>query len=110
MIKDICGWRKSSITSKHFKSYKVYVIYCYNNNESFIKIGKTFKEVKQRFSSKNKLPYYFFVLQELEFSSALACCECEDFLHKKYKQFKYKPCIKFQGHTECFSSELLNVL
>src|SRR5690606_12217543 len=36
------NWHNISITSKTFDSFKVYIIKCYNENESFYKIGRTF--------------------------------------------------------------------
>ena len=86
--------------------YLVYIIYCFNENEKFIKIGKTSKTVSSRFSGK--LPYNHFVIDFYSFYSPLDCSKFEKKLHNKYKKFKYNPINKFKGYTECFSLNLLD--
>lgn len=49
------GWSKSKWVnaaklSKNFESFKCYVIRCYGNDEEFIKIGRTFRTVSDRFT------------------------------------------------------------
>jgi hypothetical protein len=43
-------WCKLASKSKYFDSYKVYIIRCFNEDEEFIKIGKTYRTVSLRFS------------------------------------------------------------
>ena len=47
-------WTNAAINSKSFESFKVYIIRCYNDNEEFIKIGRTFSKLKKRFCSGRK--------------------------------------------------------
>lgn len=87
--------------SKDFDSFKVYVINCYNDNESFIKIGRTYKSVNKRFNGK-LLPYNYTVINEVQFSNPYDCCVFEQQLKNKLKFKKYSPLLKFGGDTECF--------
>lgn len=89
--------------------HTVYIIACFNNNEYFIKIGRTFNTVSKRFSG-NKMPYNFVLLKSYSFNSLLSCSVFEKQLHNKYKKLSYKPNIKFKGYTECFTDNLLDVL
>lgn len=88
--------------------HTVYVIYCFNDSESFIKIGKTSRSVSSRFNSKLKLPYNYFIIDSFTFITSSECSIKEKKLHNKYKKFKYNPINKFQGYTECFSLNLLD--
>lgn len=40
--------------------------------------------------------------QIIENEDASFIYDCEKFLHKQFKSFKYKPLINFDGSTECF--------
>ncbi len=109
-----CGWRysdwiTSASTSKHFDSFKIYIIKCYDeNSEEFIKIGKTYRKVKDRFVSN--FPYKYEVVKEIIFEDGLECCKYEVELHNKFTDYSYSPSKKFKGSTECFSTEILNKL
>lgn len=85
----------------------VYIIACFDNNEFFIKIGRTYNSISQRFSGK-KMPYNYVILKSYSFTSLISCSNFEKQLHKKYKKYSYKPLINFKGYTECFDKNLLN--
>ena len=59
---------------------KLYVINCYNDNESFIKIGITTYELKDRFVGIN-MPYEYEVISE-EFGTHEEIYKKEKYLHK----------------------------
>ena len=85
------------------KIAKLYIIKCWNENEEFYKIGITAKkEIKGRFSGKD-MPYKYEVLKLIESKDCIYIWNLEKELHRKNKEFKYKPLIKFGGWTECFS-------
>jgi hypothetical protein len=44
-------WKEAADQSKNFDSFKVYIIKCWNENEEFYKIGKTFLTINQRFKT-----------------------------------------------------------
>lgn len=102
------NWEKKALKSKQFDSYKVYIIECWNETERFIKIGRTYRTVKNRFLSKKVMPYNYNILKEFVFDNARKCCEYEVELKRKYKNYKYFPNIGFDGVNECFKMEIIN--
>jgi len=103
----LTNWITSSKDSKNFDSFKVYIIKCWNENEEFYKIGRTFKIVKNRFPS-TELPYNYQILKTFDFKelnqeSSNLCYDLENELKTQHKQFKYLPKIPFKGMNECFT-------
>lgn len=83
----------------------VYIVKCYNENESFIKIGLTSLSVFDRFNYN--IPYEYKILNTLK-GTPTYIFNKEKELHKKYKEFKYKPLITFSGSSECFNIKILS--
>lgn len=96
----LVNWIKASETSKVFDSFKVYIIKCYNETETFYKIGRTFRKTIDRF--KSGLPYNYEILKEIVFDDAKECFNKETELKRINKEFKYKPKLNFHGRHECF--------
>ena len=94
-------WEKSGLKSKNFDSFKVYIIKCWNENEEFYKIGKTFRNLKNRFYTKTLLPYNYSVVKIFE-GGAEEMSKLEKELSKENKEYSYLPQIKFHGMKECF--------
>lgn len=97
-------WITAGEKSKYFDSYKMYIIRCWNNNEEFYKVGRTFLEVPRRFKDKKQMPYEYEVVQlrESEDGHKIYCLEKE--FKKHNKKYKYKPKQYFKGgYTECFT-------
>lgn len=102
------GWSRT-----HFKDFCIknnnglgilYVLECFNDSESFIKIGITSNSIKQRYDSKAKMPYEYTVLHEI-IGDPEFIYDLETLLHKKSKHYKYNPSIPFGGSlTECFEA------
>lgn len=103
-------WLACAKASKNFDSYKVYIVKCFNENEEFIKIGKTFLNIKNRFPSKYSLPYDYEVIKKITFTEGELAFDKEIEMHRHLKEFKYKPLKDFGGKTECFSLECLSSL
>ncbi len=82
----------------------LYVIKARNDTERFIKVGITQKSVKDRFEINNRLPYSYEVVGTIT-GMLYDLFLIEQSTKKQLKQFKYKPLIKFNGHTECFIEE-----
>lgn len=104
------NWEKTAKNSKSFDSYKVYVIYCFNkdNNESFIKVGRTFNKIENRLrKNTKKFPYDFKIIKEIIFKNAIDCCEYERELLNKFAINSYEPLKHFNGKYECFDSNIL---
>lgn len=96
-------WDETSIKSKNFDSFKVYIIRCWNENEEFYKIGRTFKSVKNRFRSKILMPYNYEIVNEYIFETAKEAHNKETELKRLHKELKYIPNIFFSGMHECFT-------
>lgn len=96
------NWEKMAIKSKNFDSYKAYKIRCWNDQEGFYKVGRTFLTLEERFS-QNDLPYNYEILSVEVFDNALKCCRREEQLKREHKSFKYVPKLKFNGMYECFT-------
>lgn len=96
-------WEEKGKNSKHFESFKVYIIKCYSidNNEVFYKIGKTFQPIDRRFQSKKEMPYNREVVKIFTGDSR-EMSELETKLKKDNKHNKCLPKIKFNGMYECF--------
>jgi hypothetical protein len=97
------SWERVGLKSKKFDTFKVYIIKCYNDDEVFYKIGKTFYHVKNRFNSKYHLPYSYDIIKIYE-GDARKICELEHILQKLNNSNIYKPKLSFGGQYECFSS------
>ena len=102
------NWIKASKSSKSFDSYKIYVIKCTNLDESFVKIGRTFQETKQRFNSKIRMPYDIEVIKEITYEDAKECFSTERELLTTFKKYSYTPKLSFHGMYECFKIECLS--
>lgn len=96
-------WDKAGKISPHFDSFKLYVIRCWNDDEEFYKVGKTFNKIEQRFREAESMPYKYEVIKELE-SNSFNISRLEHKFHKQLKEHKYSPTIKFEGCTECFTN------
>ena len=96
-------WKMSAEHSNNFTGYKVYFLECWDENEMFYKIGRTYRNLDKRFSNKLLMPYYYKVLHTVEHEDPKYICELEIKLKQQHKMFKYKPYKKFNGSYECFS-------
>src|SRR5690606_7958536 len=65
----ITNWENKAKTSQNFDSFKVYIIRCWNEDEIFYKIGRTYRETKKRFGTKKDMPYNYEVLKEFIFDN-----------------------------------------
>lgn len=100
-----CGYTRSRyIAQAGDREAYVYIIRCWNENEEFYKIGKTFLDIDKRFTKGNIC--YNFEKVKFHIGEAGYIYDLENELHRKYKEFKYKPENWFAGHTECFNINL----
>jgi len=79
----------------------IYVIKCFNADETFIKIGITMRSVKKRFCNKVLMPYNFEILLE-KTSTAKDVFNSEITIKKIMKGKNYSPKLKFSGSNEAF--------
>lgn len=98
--------RNLSPEISRIKGRQIYVIYCYSNDEEFIKVGITNESISRRFSGK--LPYEYQVLMQFSTDDNLDIeSYCNDQLYNKHG---YVPKIQFQGYLECFKISVIEEL
>ena len=99
---NITNWELAAKRSKNFDSFKVYIIRCWNDEEEFYKVGRTFLKTNRRFNSNTSMPYNYEIINEFIFETAKGAFDKENELKKLNKKFKHLPKIKFDGMYECF--------
>jgi hypothetical protein len=82
----------------------LYLIKCSDENEDFYKIGKTFREINERFIFSN-MPYNFELISKHE-GGAEYIWDLEEDSHIKYKDYSYNPNKWFAGFSECYKLDL----
>jgi len=92
-------WIDKAKKSKTFDSFKCYIIKCWNDDEVFYKVGKTFRKLEDRFYKFQ----YSWEIVKVEIGGGKDISKLENKLKKLNKTFKYKPKINFGGSYECFS-------
>jgi len=103
------NWYEKALISKHFDSFKVYIIECWDENERFFKIGKTFRTLKGRFNNhKERMPYNYRIIKIIEnknltLDCAKEICILERKLKNKNKSNEYIPLQNIRGKFECFN-------
>ena len=97
----LTNWKNKAENSKYFESYKCYIIRCWNEDEEFYKIGRTFSNIVWRFRNKNTMPYNYEILK-IYIDTAEVIFNIENQLKKENKENKYIPKINFNGMQECF--------
>lgn len=102
-------WEQAGKNSKEFEGFSLYVLKCFNDNEVFYKIGKTFVNIKRRYECKNVLPYAYIIMDQI-YGDARTISELESWLHQQFKLSQYTPSIPFTGSTECFTIANYNIL
>lgn len=102
-------WVENGLHSKHFDGFKIYIIKCWNNDECFIKIGRTYTKMYNRFRNGNTiiLPYHYKVLDIIE-GDGYYIYDLENYIHSELFKFKYIPAKNFNGCTECFNCTILD--
>lgn len=100
------GWDRTSWRNQDKNNVNsnptVYIIRCFNEEESFIKIGRTLRSIKDRFLRPSVMPYKYELIAQF-FGSSDEMFNLEIKLHRMNKDFRYIPKIKFPGSRECFT-------
>lgn len=105
-------WIENSKKSPRFDSYKLYVILCSDENEQFLKIGRTFVSLKKRFDSYAKLPYKRETLFIYENKNPKMIYDLEDKVKNSFKDYLIEPKKHFNGTSECYqyNNEIIEYL
>ena len=103
--KEVNGWTKTNFINLCKKNNEgcgiFYVLRCYNETESFYKIGITSKSIQDRYRRNGAMPYSYEIVQELSVEAECAY-DLEKLFKKQLKTSQYVPNIFFDGFTECF--------
>ena len=103
---DVIGFNRSKFKKlakiKNNCAASLYVIECSNRDEMFYKVGITTDTLRKRFDSHH-MPYKYKEVIVIK-GDAEFIWDLEKKIHSILKISKYKPKIKFNGETECFSS------
>ena len=105
----ISDWIKAGESSKTFIGYRVYILDCFNDNERFIKIGRTFNPINIRYMCDSRMPYEYNIITEIE-GGAHHMFKLESKLKRLCKAFRYSVRIPFGGQYECFTPDCLELL
>jgi hypothetical protein len=81
----------------------LYFLKIYNEDETFYKIGITYRRLCQRFCPSNLKGYNYILLALYESDNAQAVWGWEDSILQSFTHLRYKPKRSFGGKTECFS-------
>lgn len=102
------GWSRSQYikaANNYLKAIpKVYIIVCFAKEERFLKIGITYKSIKERF--RYNFPYQYKIIAITKGTAEFVYDE-EIRLKCLYRKFRYRPQNKFHGDSECFSMDIL---
>jgi len=99
-------WEKAGLNSNKFEGFRLYIIECWNDNERFFKVGKTFNNLSRRFKTKVKMPYRWKLIK-IEEGDARTVSELEISFKHLNKDNQYIPKIKFKGMSECYSNVVI---
>lgn len=97
------NWIAAAEKSKESDSCKVYIIKCYDKDETFYKIGGTYLSLNRRFrnGSSKALPYQFEPVLKIVKEDGRQTCNLEKELQASLAGNKYIPKKKFHGMYEC---------
>lgn len=104
---EVIGFKKSEFINLATKNNgglaMFYIIRCFNDSESFYKIGITTKTLKQRFTT-GKMPYDYELIDSVKDTAEKVWRMEKDWLERN-KENQYSPLIDFKGSIkECFIS------
>ena len=77
-----------------------YIIECFNDEERFIKLGVTSRNINVRFKDNYDMPYNYEILREFKYANITASDAIETELLKLTKSAIYTPKLKFSGQFE----------
>lgn len=99
------GWSRTDFKKRCIKNNNglgiLYVIRCFNESESFYKIGITSNDIKTRYIN-SPLPYDYEVIHEVH-REPEKVYNMENRLLRALAKNSYQPLIPFTGQTECFT-------
>jgi hypothetical protein len=85
----------------------LYFVEMSSEDELFYKVGITMQKIKHRFRGTDFYKCRLIAFVEM---GLLDARNEEVKFQENFSQYKYNPKVYFQGHTECFNSDIFNVL
>jgi len=92
---------------RNYKDSTFYIVRIFNEYEDFVKCGITTKKLSTRFVNLSKYNYQYEPLQTVR-DDLHECWKREENFKNRNKRYRYVPAAKFKGHTECYTSEVLD--
>jgi hypothetical protein len=83
----------------------LYIVRLSGNDEVFYKAGITLRSIKKRFM-RARFPYCLEPIATFSSSDAIAIHKAEALIKRRFKALIYQPLQRFQGYTECYTSEV----
>lgn len=100
------GWSltewKKKIKETQDATPRIYVLKCFNETETFIKVGITMRSLEKRYKGDSEMPYKYKVLLDVEASPELVF-KTEKLTQKEFKKEQYTPSLLFCGRSESLS-------
>lgn len=100
------AWEAAGTQSRNFKAYSVYVVKCSSSEETFYKIGKTFKQVEKRLQKLSEIGYTVDVIHVFT-GTAEEMSQKEKEMHKENRDNKCIPNKVFCGMQECYNEVII---
>lgn len=87
----------------------IYLIKIFDEKEVFYKIGITSNTIKERFRKLNFKTGYNYEIINFKEDKPSKIWDMENKNKKKLKKYRYSPDNYFEGYTECFTKDILDI-
>lgn len=95
------SWSNAADNSNHFKQFTLYFTRLYQDEESFYKVGITYRDVHTRL--QKIAPYKYEIINVITHEDSKIIYNLEKYLKRTFKPYKYQPLKSFAGSKqECF--------
>lgn len=74
-----------------------YILKCYNEDETFYKVGLTCRSIEKRYCNLERMPYMYEVIKKIVDFDKSRIYDLEKYYLKELKDYHYTPKIKFGG-------------
>lgn len=103
------SWSNAADNSNHFKQFTLYFTRLYQDEESFYKVGITFRDVHTRL--QKIAPYKYEIINVITHEDPKIIYNLEKYLKRTFKPYKYQPLKSFGGSKhECFKFDTPNLI
>lgn len=97
------GFGRGNFIKSCKKGYGIfYIIKCWNDNETFYKVGITSRTVAERFRRTDRFPYNYTIVLQVK-GNPDYIYNMEKRVIRYYKDYRITPTKIFKGNSECFN-------